>query len=139
MFIELRRTDKFGHSTLGELYVNEAFQCYVCEDAVREVIGQPVFRWKIKGETAIPVGTYQVIITMSNRFKKLLPEILNVPGYSGVRIHSGNTHHDTEGCLLVGEVKRQYSVGSSRVAMALLQPKIQQALDNKETVSIKIS
>ena len=57
---------------------------------------------KIAGKTAIPAGTYLVKKTMSPRFKKVLPEILNVPNYTGVRIHAGNTAADTEGCLLLG-------------------------------------
>ena len=57
---------------------------------------------KIKKETAIPTGTYKVTITYSNRFKKNMPLINDVKGFEGIRIHSGNTDKDTEGCLLVG-------------------------------------
>ena len=97
--------------TLGKLYVDGAFFCDVLEDAVRKE--------KIKGETAIPAGAYDVILTMSNRFKKVLPLLLNVPNYEGVRIHSGNTQADTEGCLLVG-VRTATSVKDSRVTMTKL-------------------
>lgn len=87
----------------GRLYLNGTFECYTLEDEVREIKDVPVEQWKVKGETAIPRGRYRVIVSKSNRFGKDLPEILNVPGYTGVRIHPGNNAENTEGCLLVGD------------------------------------
>jgi len=139
MLIELKRTLKLPKCTLGDMYVDGKFVCYVVEDTVREVVGTPVASWKIPHVTAIPVGTYEVIIDMSNRFKKLLPLIKNVSGFEGVRIHSGNTAEDTEGCLIVGNIKMVAGVGQSKVAMAKLQPMIQAALDRKEKVQLTIS
>jgi hypothetical protein len=75
--------------------------CWTLEDVIREVPGQPVENWKIFGETAIPSGTYQALLNFSQHFQRDLPELLNVPGYAGVRIHGGNTAVDTEGCILV--------------------------------------
>ena len=61
---------------------------------------------KVYGETAIPYGTYRVVITYSNAFQKKLPEILNVPLYEGIRIHTGNHKDDTFGCLILGDTPK---------------------------------
>ena len=58
---------------------------------------------KIKGKTAIPAGKYEVVVTMSNRFKRLMPLLLDVEGFDGIRIHGGNSHDDTDGCLLIAK------------------------------------
>jgi len=139
MKIEVKRITKLPKCTIGELYVDGKFECYTVEDTVREVVGAPVAFWKIPHVTAIPAGTYDVIIDMSTRFKKLMPLLLNVPGFAGVRIHSGNTAEDTEGCVIVGKIKQVAGVGASKVAVAALQPKIQAALDRKEKVTLTIS
>lgn len=68
--------------TMGKLFYKDQFVCYTLEDPIREV--------KIKHETAIPAGIYELKLSMSNRFKIVLPEILEVPGFSGVRMHGGN-------------------------------------------------
>jgi hypothetical protein len=73
------------------------FICHTLEDVQRDV--------KIAGETAIGWGKYKLIVNMSNRFKKRLPLLLDVPNFAGVRIHGGNTELDTEGCILVGTRK----------------------------------
>jgi len=103
----LVREELTTESTVGKLFYRLApsdpwnWLCWTLEDAVRELDGMPVGRWKIKGHTAIPVGTYKVLVTFSNRFKKLLPLLWEVPGFGGIRIHGGNTAEDTEGCILV--------------------------------------
>lgn len=89
MLITVKRLYKTELSTIGELLIDGVFECFTLEDKERDV--------KIKSETAIPKGTYKVIINQSNRFKRLLPLLLNVPNFEGVRIHSGNTNHNTEG------------------------------------------
>ena len=98
--IRILRKEFFPDTTIGETYVDGKRLGYCLEDAVREVQGRPVAEWKIKGATAIPTGTYQVSLTMSNRFKRIMPQVHDVPGFEGVRIHGGNTHKDTEGCPL---------------------------------------
>lgn len=119
MNIEIVRKEKTASSTIGVLYIDGNFECYTLEDVERDV--------KIKNETAIPKGTYKVIINQSNRFKRLLPLLLNVPNFEGVRIHSGNTNHDTEGCILVGQTKAKDFIGGSRKAFARLFAKMQNA------------
>lgn len=71
---------------------------------------------KVPGKTAIPYGRYEVGISYSNRFKKLMPIVFDVPGFSGIRIHSGNTEDDTEGCPLVGLSRSTDTVLQSRIA-----------------------
>lgn len=75
---------------------------YSLEDTVREVAGWLVAEWKIPGKTAIPSGIYRMRWTMSNRFKREMLLLENVPGFAGIRIHAGNTDADTEGCILLG-------------------------------------
>jgi hypothetical protein len=101
-------------STIGILYVNDKFFCYTLEDVVRPS-GE-----KIKGQTAIPWGTYKISLTYSKKFDKILPLLADVPNFTGVRIHSGNTDKDTEGCILVGSTHSNDFVGSSRVVMTKL-------------------
>jgi len=118
--------------TAGRLFIDGEHECCTIEDQVRAV--------KLQGMTAIPAGTYQVKITMSARFKKRMPLLLDVPGFAGVRIHCGNTALDTSGCILVGERIDEHEgfLYKSRDAMDALQPKIQAALDANEEVLITI-
>ena len=127
MQIAVKRLHKTDTSTIGELTIDGLFQCYTLEDVERPV--------KIKGETAIPKGTYKVIINQSNRFKRLLPLLLDVPNFEGVRIHSGNTNHNTEGCILVGQSRNKNYIGQSRKAFEKLFKKMQKA----ENITITIS
>lgn len=128
-------TDK---STISEVSVDGVFECYFLEDVVREKPGVPVSEWKVPHETAIPQGRYRIERTMSARFGKVLPILIGVPGYSGVRIHPGNTEKDTEGCLLPGETKGEDVVRDSRLAFAALDQQIRDALENGEDVWIEI-
>lgn len=114
-----RHTKAFKKGTLGALYLfpeiekegsEGAFLAHTLEDVVRLTRNEDdtISGQKIKGKTAIPAGRYEIVITHSNRFKKPLPLLLNVPQFEGIRIHAGNTDADTEGCILVGgEVNMQ--------------------------------
>lgn len=103
----LQRTILNDKRSLGIFRVykegKEIWSCWACEDMVRGD-GDPktVKEWKIHGKSAIPYGTYAVSLTHSEKYGKPMWEVLNVPGYKGIRIHSGNTEEDTEGCLLLG-------------------------------------
>jgi len=94
MNLTLQRTRTTDNSVFGELFINDKFACYTLEDKIRDV--------KIKHETCIPAGIYNVVLSLSQRFKVILPLLLNVPGFEGIRIHSGNTIAATSGCVLVG-------------------------------------
>lgn len=119
-------------STIGELFVDGQWECYTLEDAVRE---GP----KIPGKTAIPEGTYGVIITPSVRFKKDMPLICDVPEFSGVRIHSGNTSEDTEGCILVGQTRGEDCIGRSRMAFDLLFAKMKVGIGARMSIVLTVS
>ena len=122
------REPSIGGATLGSLYINGVWQCWSLEDALREISGQPVTAWKVPKETAIPSGRYRVIITPSVRFQRPLPLLLDVPGFTGVRIHPGNSIADTEGCLLVGKDRQDGRVLGSRVAFEALFARLSAAV-----------
>jgi hypothetical protein len=129
MELKLIRETFTEDSTIGKLYVNGAFHCFTLEDKVRDV--------KIKSITAIPKGKYEVAITFSNRFQQLMPLLLNVPNFEGVRIHWGNYSKDTDGCILVGTTKGVNMIGNSRTAYTKLLTLLKQTL-KKEKIFIDI-
>ena len=106
MLLILDRKYKLPTYTIGKLYIDGEYFCDTLEDKDRGLTDNmtvsEISKIKVKKETAIPTGTYKVTITYSNRFKKNMPLINDVKGFEGIRIHSGNTDKDTEGCLLVG-------------------------------------
>jgi hypothetical protein len=118
--------------TLGQLRVDGVFECFTLEDVARPD-GE-----KIHGRTAIPEGRYQIIVNRSPRFRRDLPLLLNVPNFEGVRIHPGNTHEDTEGCILPGRRRTQTSVLESRPAFDALLAKISAAIGAGERIWIEI-
>ena len=138
MKLELNRVKLGDDFTVGKLSVDGKFVCYTLEDKVREEDGVPVEQWKVYGKTAIPKGIYPVTITMSNRFKIKLPLLGSVPGFTGVRIHTGNSAKDTEGCILVGAGWDGKSgwISSSAVAFAQLLPLLENTTD---PISLTIS
>ena len=131
--MELSLTRKHGTIgfTHGVLAVDGAYLCDTLEDQERPV--------KISGATAIRSGIYKVDITFSNRFKRRMPLLINVPLFEGVRIHSGNTAKDTEGCILVGTYLTQGYIHASRVAFARLMPVLDAALKRGEELTLVIS
>lgn len=114
MKIKIRRELFNSNNTIGSMYVNDLFFGYTLEDKDRGLkdtmsISEIKLR-KVFGETAIPYGTYEVILSYSNRFKKVMPLLLNVKGFEGVRIHGGNTDKNTLGCPLLGLKKNENGI-----------------------------
>lgn len=138
MKLTLIRTVFTKVSTTGVLYIDGVKECFTLEDTVREIPLIPVSMWKKAGETAIPRGTYKIVINMSPKYHKEMLMLEEVKGFSGVRIHSGNVAEDTEGCILVGTTVSKDRVNNSVDAMKALYPKIKKALDNNEEVTITI-
>ena len=98
MELTLKPYKKTALSSISKLFVDGIYECDILEDTVRAANEAKIF-----GKTAIPAGKYQVVMTMSTRFKRILPLLIGVPGYEGVRIHPGNKPEDTLGCLLPGQ------------------------------------
>lgn len=142
MKLKLIRKEFTPASTIGELWIDDGFFCFVLEDKDRGLTqDESITSIKIKkvfGKTAIPYGTYEIKLTYSNHFKRKLPELLDVKGYIGIRIHRGNTALDSLGCLIVGYKKAYDTVFDSTKAEAALILKIQKALDEGEKIEIEI-
>jgi len=130
--LELVRNEEFTKGyTAGRLYLVGDPWLYTLEDEVREVTGSPVNEWKIPKVTAIPRGRYRIVLTRSPRFGRVLPEVLNVPGYVAVRMHRGNKADHTEGCVLVGKADGNPAdgwLGNSAVAEGELVARLQEAI-----------
>ena len=116
--------------TIGRLFIDDIFFCDTLEDTYRDLAKEQ----KIAGKTAIPCGVYKVILSSSNKFKKVLPELLNVPNFTGIRIHNGNSIEDTEGCILVGKNKVKGGLIESKNALDNLMDK----LEVRENLSINV-
>lgn len=132
MKLTLHRYWPSAACTIGQLFVDGVPECYTLEDVVRS---GP----KVPGATAIPAGTYKVVVDFSNRFQRPMPHVLDVPGFDGIRIHPGNTAADTEGCILVGTGRAETAIAHSRDAFDVLLPKLQAALARGETVLLEVA
>lgn len=139
MKLELVRIANRPTYCIGKLYIDGVWFCDTIEDTDRglddSMSVDEILKKKIKGETAIPTGIYKIEITYSPKYKRMMPLLIGVKGYSGVRIHSGNTSKDTEGCLLVGRNTKVGMVTDSRNTYQRLFAKLQNAKDI--TIEIK--
>lgn len=123
MLITIKRYKSSEKGTVGRMFFDGFYFCFTLEDVVRSD------GVKIQGQTAIPAGNYEVTIDMSNRFKKLMPHVLNVPLFSGIRIHPGNTSENTEGCILVGRTNPERGkIGESKLAFDEFMVKLETGL-----------
>lgn len=129
MKIELKRIFKGEDYTIGKLYIDGKYYCDTLEDTDRGLSNDmsldEIKKKKIYSKTAIPTGTYKIELTYSPKFKRILPLLNGVKGFSAIRIHNGNHQGHTEGCILVGynKVKGKVidSIATINKLMNLLQ------------------
>ena len=135
MELKLNRIFLGSSATIGELYIDKKYIADTLEDRVRPE-GEKVY-----GKTAIPEGVYKVVLSYSQRFKKILPEILNVPNFTGIRMHCGNSSANSSGCVLIGtwDGEKEDWISNSKVAFNKLMSLLQKAADNKEKITITIN
>lgn len=130
MKLTLKRIALKPSYTIGHLYIDGKYFCDTIEDKVRDLKKEP----KVKGQTAIPYGTYEVITNVvSPRFKDRswakpyggkVPRLVNVPGFEGVLIHPGTDQNSTSGCLIIGQNKIKGKVINSQKTFYALMSKL---------------
>lgn len=140
MKLTLKRIALKTTYTIGHLYIDGKYFCDTIEDKVRDLKKEP----KIKGQTAIPYGTYEVITNVvSPRFKDRswakpyggkVPRLVNVPGFEGVLIHPGTDQNSTSGCLIVGQNKIKGKVINSQKTFYALMSKLKDQKDITITI-----
>lgn len=138
MNVRVVREPTLNGTTMGVVLVDGRFFGFALEDAVREVPGKPVEAWKQPGVTAIPSGRYQLALTWSPKFARITPELVDVPGFTGVRIHPGNTAGDTEGCILMGIQRAGVMLQDSQRACQRLQAMLQASQERGATNWIRL-
>lgn len=137
----------FGEKyTIGKLYTDQHYLCDTLEDVVRELHDinhdgdfDDTGEGKVYGKTAIPCGRYKVLVTHSAKLKRILPILLQVPGFTGIRIHGGKNETWTEGCILVGvnAIKGQlinYAYWETTITKML---QVEASIENKNYITIK--
>ena len=134
MELRVQRIAKRESYTIGRLYIDGERFCDTLEDKVRDLSKEA----KVKGKTAIPAGRYRLVLTYSPRFKRILPLLVDVPFFSGVRIHRGNTADHTEGCILVGYNREVGKVLNSAVTEQRLMAVLQNAVNKGEQIYITV-
>lgn len=142
MELQLKREIFTDESTIGTLTIDGVFDCYILEDRDRGLNDtmslEKIAGTKVYGKTCIPYGRYEVDWTMSARFKVMMPILLNVKGFSGIRIHKGNTEVDSLGCLLCGTRKKNNMITESTLATRNLYAKIESAKKQGQRIYITI-
>ena len=132
MKLILTRIARKAEYTIGRLEDENGKRiCDTLEPTGRDYKGGEM---KIPKKSAIPEGSYRVVVTKSWRFQKYLPLLVGVPGFEGVRIHSGNTSRDTEGCILVGQNLQVGKVLWSRITLE----KLMKLIENEKEIYLTI-
>ena len=138
MEILVKRLYKKSEYTIGKMFIDGVYFCDTVEDTDRgltsEMTYEEIARRKVYGKTAIPTGRYDVAISYSPKFKKNLPLLLSVKGYSGIRIHNGKDANSSLGCIIVGENKIKGGVINSRQTMERLMYRLR----NEKNIVIEI-
>ena len=130
--LTLTRIAKRADYTIGRLEDENGVKiCDTLEPTWRDYKGGEL---KVPRKSAVPEGTYQVVITKSKKFGKYLPLLVGVPGFEGIRIHSGNTVNDTEGCILVGQNLIKGKVLLSRLTLE----KLMRLIENEKRIFLTI-
>lgn len=132
MELTIERRCGCAQYTVGTLLLNGVYFCDTLEPPVRE------YGIKIPGKTAVPAGRYKLVLNDSPRFKRVLPLLIDVPGFEGVRIHPGNTAQDTQGCFLVGYNRQKGRVVQSRTVFNKLFAALTRAEKAGETLTAEI-
>ena len=139
MKLLLRRLYRKDTYIIGKLYIDGEYFCDVVEDRDRGLTQDmplsEIMKIKVKHETAIPYGTYKVVLSYSPKFKRILPAVLNVPGFEGIRIHNGRDRNSSSGCLIVGKNTIKGGVTNSKEYME----KLIDILKKAKTIEISIT
>jgi hypothetical protein len=133
MLLELKRRPSDDKCTIGDLFINRVWFCNTLEDIIR------AHGVKVDGQTAIPPGEYIIELDFSQRFQKVMPHILQVPMFEGIRIHPLNWAQETEGCVGVGLTDAEHPdmILHSKDTFAKLMPLLESAF-GREIICISI-
>lgn len=134
MKLKLIRTSRQEGFTTGVLYAGDEMLAHTLEPQMRNLNTEP----KVWGRTAIPPGTYRVVLSPSSRFKCKMPYLVDVPRFSGIMFHSGNRVADTKGCILVGERGGGGTLKNSRATFAKLYDLLEKADKAEEVITLTI-
>lgn len=142
MILQLKRKFFAETYTIGSLFVNGAYFCDTVEDTNRDKNHDgdlnDAGEGKIYAKTCIPFGTYEVIVNLSPKKKRMLPRLLNVPHFDGILIHAGNSADSSAGCIIVGENKVKGGVINSKVYEDKLTKLLLATQAKKENITIEI-
>lgn len=142
MKLELKRIALKPNYTIGKLFINGTYYCDTIEDKVIDLNKNGKFDdglTKVMHQTAIPYGTFKVVVNHSPKFNRELPRLLDVPYFEGILIHNGSDQNSSSGCIIVGENKTVGKVTNSTFYMNNLTARIKDAQNKGETTTIAIS
>jgi hypothetical protein len=139
MKVLVRRFAQINKATLGMLFIDGIFECFTLEDLQRDfgACGEG----KVLHETAIPPGTYEAVMTFSPKFKRVLPWLQNVPYFTEIMMHGGNTDENTWGCILMGDAVTSLGTiapGTSGHAVDRVVAKMNAAFVEKDGIQVEV-